>query len=145
MLCHLASSESGVGPNQYCVLRSRITCSVTYLRIMHDISMQMDKASNALAQRLPVSVPRSFRTIADHTDVPRSTLHARARGRRSLEAKAQSQQYLTPSEEKAMVDLVLQMSDLGTPVCIKYIPSMFLSVTRGRSESDRPPKSPGKN
>jgi hypothetical protein len=84
-------------------------------------SMQMDKASKALAQRLPASVPRSFRTIADHTSVPRSTLHARARGRRSIEAKAQSQQYLTPAEEKAMVDFVLQMSALGTTVRIKYL------------------------
>lgn len=107
--------------------------------------MQMDKPSNALAQRLPASVPRSFRTIADHTDVPRSTLHARARGRRSLEAKAESQQYLTPFEEKAMVDFVLQMSDLGTPVRIKYVPAIAFSVTRGRPESDRPLKPPGRN
>jgi hypothetical protein len=105
----------------------------------------MDKASKALAQRLPTSVPRSFRTIADHTDVPRSTLHARARGRRSIKAKAQSQQYLTPAEEKAVVDFVLQMSALGTPVRIKYIPSIAFTVTRGRPEPDRPLKPPGKN
>lgn len=107
--------------------------------------MQTDRASQALAQRLPASVPRSFRAIADHTDVPRSTLHARARGRRSIEAKAQSQQYLTPFEEEAMVDFVLQMSDLGTPVRMKYIPSIAFSVTRGRPEPDRPLKPPGKN
>jgi hypothetical protein len=105
----------------------------------------MDKASKALAQRLPTSVLRSFRTIADHTDVPRSTLHARARGRRSIKAKAQSQQYLTPAEEKAVVDFVLQMSALGTPMRIKYIPSIAFTVTRGRPEPDRPLKPPGKN
>ena len=113
--------------------------------LLHNPSMKMDRASQALAQGLPTSVPRSFRAIADHTDVPRSTLHARARGRRSIEAKAQSQQYLTPFEEKAMVDFVLQMSDLGTPVRIKYIPSIAFSVTRGRPEPDRPLKPPGKN
>lgn len=107
--------------------------------------MQMDKASRALAQRLPTSVPRSFRAIADQSNVPRSTLHARAHGRRSMEAKAQSQQYLTPSEEKAMVDFVLQMSDLGIPVRIKYIPSIAFTVARGRPEPDRPLKPPGKN
>jgi hypothetical protein len=96
--------------------------------------MQMDKASKALAQRLPASVPRSFRTIEDHTGIPHSTLHARARGGRSIEAKAQSQQYLTPAEEKAMVDFVLQMSTLGTPVRIKYIPSIAYTVARGRRE-----------
>jgi hypothetical protein len=107
--------------------------------------MKMDRASQALAQGLPTSVPRSFRAIADHTDVPRSTLHARAHGRRSIEAKAQSQQYLTPFEEKAMVDFVLQMSNLGTPVRIKYIPAIAFSVARGRPEPDRPLKPPGKN
>jgi hypothetical protein len=107
--------------------------------------MQMDKASKALAQRLPASVPRSFRTIEDHTGIPRSTLHARARGGRSIEAKAQSQQYLTPAEEKAMVDFVLQMSTLGTPVRIKYIPSIAYTVARGRPEPDRPLEPPGKN
>jgi hypothetical protein len=107
--------------------------------------MRMDKASKALAQRLPASVPRSFRTIADHASVPRSTLHARARGRRSIEAKAQSQQYLTPAEEKAMVDFVLQMSALGTPVRIKYIPSIAFTIACGRPEPDRPLKPPGKN
>lgn len=44
-----------------------------------------------------------------------------------------------------MVDFVLQMSDLGTPVRIKYIPSIAFSVTRGRPEPDRPLKPPGKN
>jgi hypothetical protein len=44
-----------------------------------------------------------------------------------------------------MVDFVLQMSNLGTPVRIKYIPSIAFSVTRGRPEPDRPLKPPGKN
>lgn len=105
----------------------------------------MDKASQALAQGPPSSVPRSFRAIADHSDVARSTLHARARGRPSLEAKAQSQQYLTPFEEKAMVNFIIQLSDLGTPVRIKYVPSIAFSVARGRPEGKRPLKPPGKN
>lgn len=105
----------------------------------------MDKASQALAQGPPSSVPRSFRSIADHSDVARSTLHARARGRPSLAAKAQSQQYLTPFEEKAMVNFIIQLSDLGTPVRIKYIPSIAFSVARGRPEGKRPLKPPGKN
>lgn len=62
-----------------------------------------------------------------------------------MEAKAVSQQYLTPAEEKAMVDFVLQMADLGTPVRIKYIPSIAFTVARGRPESDWPLKPPGKN
>jgi len=105
----------------------------------------MDKASQVLAQGPDPGVPRSYRAIADHSGVPRSTLHHRARGRRSIEAKAQSQQYLAPFEEKAVVEFILQMADLGTPIRIKYIPAIAFSATRHRSEADRPVKPPGPN
>jgi hypothetical protein len=105
----------------------------------------MDKASQVLAQGPPSGVPRSYRAIADHSGVPRSTLHHRAHGRRSMEEKAESQQYLTPFEEKAVVDFILQMAELGTPVRIKYIPSIAFSSTRHRPLPDRPLKPPGKN
>jgi hypothetical protein len=51
----------------------------------------MDRAIQVLAQGVPPSVPKSYRALADHSNVPRSTLHHRARGRRSVEEKAQSQ------------------------------------------------------
>jgi hypothetical protein len=73
----------------------------------------MDRASQTLAQGVPPGVPDSYRALADHGSVPRSTLHHRARGRRSMEEKAQGQQYLTPWEEDVVVKFVLQMSDLG--------------------------------
>jgi hypothetical protein len=34
-----------------------------------------------------------------------------------MEANARSQQYLTPAKEKAMVDFVLEMSDLRIEQC----------------------------
>jgi len=49
----------------------------------------MDKASQVLVQGVPPGVPKSYRALADHSDVPRSTLHHCARGRPSIEAKAQ--------------------------------------------------------
>ena len=113
--------------------------------LRYALTMQMDKASKALAQGLPTSVPRSYRALADHSNVPRSTLHDCARGQRSIEAKAQSQQYLTPFEEKAMINFILQMSALGAPVRVKYIPSIAFTVARGRPEHNRPSKPPGKN
>lgn len=85
----------------------------------------MDKASQVLDQDLPVGVPRSYCSIADYSGIPRATLHHRARGRRSIEEKAQSQQYLTPYEEVAVVEFILQMSELGTPVRIKYIHTLY--------------------
>ncbi|KAE8440324.1 hypothetical protein EG329_008777 [Mollisiaceae sp. DMI_Dod_QoI] len=63
----------------------------------------MDRASQVLAQGVPPGVPRSYRARTDHGNLPHSTLHHRARGRRSMEEKAQSQQYLTPWEEDVLV------------------------------------------
>jgi hypothetical protein len=105
----------------------------------------MDKASQALAQGLPTGVPESYRAFADHSGVPCSTLYHRARGRQSIQAKAQSQQYLAPFEEKAVVQSILQMAELGTPMRIKYIPSIAFTATCHRPEADRPAKPPNKN
>jgi hypothetical protein len=52
----------------------------------------MDRASQVLAQGAPPGVPDLYRALADHSNVPCSTLHHRARGRRSIEEKAQSHQ-----------------------------------------------------
>lgn len=105
----------------------------------------MDKASRVLAQPVPPSLSESYRARADRSGVPHTTLHHRARGRRSIEEKAQSQQYLTPCEEDALVHFLLQLSDLGQPVRIKYIRFLAFCVTRQRCETDRPLKPPGKN
>ena len=105
----------------------------------------MDRASRVLAQSLPPGVRTTYSALAEHGDVARFTLHHRAQGRRSKEEKNQSQQYLTPSEEKAVVKFLLHMSDLGHPVRIKYVSSLAFSVTRHRPHAERPLKPPGKN
>ena len=56
----------------------------------------MDKPSQVLAEGLPEGMPKSFRALADYSDVPRTTLQHRVHGRRSKEEKAQSQHYLYP-------------------------------------------------
>lgn len=105
----------------------------------------MDKASQALAQGVPPGVPSSYRALADHSHVARSTLHHRARGRRSIEEKAKSQQYLTPWEEDVVVKFMRQMALLGQPIRMKFIPAIAFSATRERPKGDRPLKPPGKN
>jgi Tc5 transposase DNA-binding domain len=105
----------------------------------------MDRASQVLAQGIPPGVRNTYRALAEHSGVARSTLNYRALGRRSKEQKAQSQQYLTPWEEKAVVKFLLHMSDLARPVRIKYIPSLAFSIARQRSITDKPPKPPGRN
>ena len=90
----------------------------------------MDRASQVLAQGMPPGVPKSYRTLADYGQVPRSTLHYRDRGRPSMEDKARGQQYLRPYEEEVLVKYLLQMSDLAYLVRMKFIPSLAYSVTR---------------
>ena len=54
----------------------------------------MDRDSQILTRDVSSDVSKLYRILADHEGVPHSTLHHRARGRRSLEQKARSQQYL---------------------------------------------------
>jgi hypothetical protein len=105
----------------------------------------MDRASQVLAQSLLDGIPRTYAARAEQGDIPLSTLHHRAKGRRSREEKAQSQQYLTPDEEKAVVRFLLLMSSFDKPVRIKFIPSLAFSVARRRCAANRPGKPPGKN
>jgi hypothetical protein len=64
--------------------------------------------TQVLAQGVPPGVPESYRALADYGNVPRSTLHHRARGRPSIEAKAQGEQYLEPCEEDVVVKYLLR-------------------------------------
>ncbi|OCL00825.1 uncharacterized protein K441DRAFT_532005, partial [Cenococcum geophilum 1.58] len=66
-----------------------------------------------LAQGVPPSVPKSYRALVDYRKVPYTTLH-RAKGQRSIEEKAKSQEYLNPYEDKAVIDFLLQMSQAFT-------------------------------
>ena len=84
----------------------------------------MDRASQVLAQGVPLGIPNSYSALQHHGGVPRSTLHHRARGRRSLEEKAKSQQYRYTWEENALVELLVQASEFGQPIQIIFIPSL---------------------
>jgi hypothetical protein len=105
----------------------------------------MDRASEALAQGLRPDERNTYAALAEQGEVPLTTVWHRAHGRPSLEEKAQRQQYLTPSEEKALVNFLLRMSDLGCPVRIKFLPSLAFSITRRRTTTDSGIKPPNKN
>jgi hypothetical protein len=104
----------------------------------------MHPASQALALELPSGVRRSISARARHGNVPRTTVHYRSKGRQSRKAKDECQQYLTPSEEKALVDFILCMSASGFPIRIKYIPSLAFCIARRRA-TNRPAEPPKKN
>jgi hypothetical protein len=106
----------------------------------------MDRASQVLAQDVPPGMRRSFRALADHGDVARTTLQRRARGRRSIEEKARSQHYLHSWEEKALVKFLVQQHALGRPVRIKYLgPIAYNLACRRPAAAARPSKAPGGN
>ena len=105
----------------------------------------MDKPSQVLTQGLPEGVRKSFRALADHSDVPRTTLQHRARGRQSREEKAQSQHYLYQWEAKALVKFLVQQDALGRSVRIKYLRPIAFGLARQRPPKDRSSKSPSKN
>jgi hypothetical protein len=56
-----------------------------------------------------------------------------------------SQRYLKPYEEDVVVKFLVQMSNLGQPIRMKFIPSIAFSVTCQRPAVERPLKAPGKN
>jgi hypothetical protein len=98
----------------------------------------MDRASLTLAEDLPEGIPNTLAARAAHTDVSLTTLSHRRRRRRSMEAKADSQRYLTPHEGNAVVEFLLQQKAFGQPVRMKHMPSIAFSATRNRPLADRP-------
>ena len=104
-----------------------------------------DRASQVLAEGVPPGMPRSFRALADHCNVPRTTLQHRVRGRRSVEEKAQSQYYLYPWEAKAFVKFLVHQDALERSVQIKHVRSIAWSLTCQRPPSDRLSKPSSKN
>jgi hypothetical protein len=82
-------------------------------------------------------VPSLYRALVDYSNIPRSTLYYRARGRRSIEEKAQGQQNLTLWEEDIIIKLLLQISDIRQLIRIKFILSIAFITTRKRPIVDR--------
>jgi hypothetical protein len=103
-----------------------------------------DRASKAHAEASLLGEPRTYDATSKRSGVSLTTLYHRDHGRRSREEKAKGQQYLTPSEEKALEKYLKLMADLGNPVRIKYLPALAFSIARQRS-TNKATKSPGKN
>jgi hypothetical protein len=105
----------------------------------------MDRASKVLAEGLPNSEPYTYAALSKYSQVSRSTLWHRIHGRPSKEENAKRQQYLTPSEEKALVYYLERMADIGYPMPIKYLRSLAFIIARKRSSMNKVVKPPGKN
>ncbi|KAF2177297.1 hypothetical protein K469DRAFT_486914, partial [Zopfia rhizophila CBS 207.26] len=90
----------------------------------------MDRASVTLCEGLDSTQPKTIAALARSSNVPYSTLYKRAHGQPSIQEKAQKQQYLTPSEEKAVVEHCLRMSIHDRPHPLKFLCSLALIIKR---------------
>ena len=104
-----------------------------------------DRASIAVAENPLPGEPRTYDAISKRSKVPLTTLYYRRCRRRSREKKAESQQCLAPSEEKALEKYAKLMADLGDPVRIKYLPFLAFCIARQRPSTKNATKPPNKN
>jgi hypothetical protein len=98
-----------------------------------------DRASKALAEVPLPGEPGTYDARSKRSGVPLTTLYYRNQKRPSKEQKAQGQQYLTPSEEKALEKYLKLMADLGNPLRIKCLSSLAFSIARRRSTTHTAP------
>jgi hypothetical protein len=82
------------------------------------------RASKALAEVPLPREPQTYDARSTRSGVPLSTLYYRAHGRCLKEQKAESQKYLTASEEKALETFLKLLSDFGNPMRIKFFHSL---------------------
>jgi hypothetical protein len=78
---------------------------------------------------LPVAFPSTVTTNLS-PQPSKSTLWRYARGRPTRRDKAASQQYLTPREEKALLEYVLRMDQRGYPLPVKFLDSIAHVIKR---------------
>jgi len=97
------------------------------------VDITNDRDSKALVEASLPREPRMYDTIFKRSGVPVATHYHRNHGRPSIQAKAQSQQYLTISKEKALEKYLKVISDFGYPVQIKFLPSLAYSIACQRS------------
>lgn len=124
---------------------------VASLLHQHHRCCAMDSASLVLSEGLDPSQANTYVALSKFSKVPYTTLWHRAHGRPSIDEKARDQQYLTPSEEEALVKYLLRMSRNGFPIPVKYLRSLAFVIACQRSSIfQAPPASetirpPGKN
>ncbi|KKA24370.1 hypothetical protein T310_1555 [Rasamsonia emersonii CBS 393.64] len=107
---------------------------ITYINKLLTASNIANPATAAPAGISDASTNKSYAALSASSGVPQSTLWHRAHARRSRKAKAASQQYLTPQEEKALVDYLLRACKNGYPLPIKYVRPLAHVIARQRCQ-----------
>jgi Tc5 transposase DNA-binding domain len=110
-----------------------------------------DAATDVLFNFFDSATRPTYAALSESSNIPLSTWWDRAHGRRPRREKAAKQQYLTPQEEKALVNYALRMSRNGYPIPVKFLRSLAHVIVRQRSSTfhipliDHGVKPPGKN
>jgi hypothetical protein len=108
----------------------------------------MEPAEAVLARTRSSPNPKTYSERSKLTEVPISTLWHHEHGRLSRKDAAAKRQYLTPSEEKTLVDYILESDD---PVLVKSVGQLAWTIARRRSSTfeilpdDDSIRPPGKN
>ncbi|OKO98095.1 hypothetical protein PENSUB_9531 [Penicillium subrubescens] len=110
-----------------------------------------DPATTVLVLNEQSEQPKNYSALSKSSGIPSSTLRDRDHGRISKKERAVEQQYLTPQEEKSLLEYVLRLSKNGYPLPVKFLRALAWEIARRRSshmqipvanEATRPP---GKN
>ena len=80
--------------------------------------LEIDPATAILTLSHNSETP-SFTTLSFLSNIPRSTIGHRARGRVSNRQKGINQQYLIPAEESVLISYFLRMSSNGYPLPVR--------------------------
>lgn len=105
--------------HQSTAVSKRSSLSLVYCKgIMAGV---VETSTTGLA-RCRKSVERmTYAEKAEQNDLPLSTYWHRLHGRPSRKETATKSQYLTTSEEKALIDYVLRVAARGYPVPVKFL------------------------
>ena len=95
----------------------------------------MDPAEAVLARWRGFPEPKTYAELSKLTNVPNSTLWHHEQGRLSKKDAAAKKQYLSPSEEKILVDHILRAAERGYPVPVKLLRHLARTIARQRSST----------
>ncbi|KAJ5882704.1 uncharacterized protein N7473_011138 [Penicillium subrubescens] len=110
-----------------------------------------DPAATVLALNEQSGQPKNYSALSKSSGIPISTLRDRDNGRISRKERAVDQQYLTPQEEKSLLEYVLRLSKNGYPLPVKFLRALAWEIARRRSSAmpvpvaDEDTRPPGKN
>jgi len=99
------------------------------------IAEAMEPAKAVLVKTRSSPKPKTYAERSKLTEVPISTLWYHEHGRLSRKDAAAKRQYLTPSEEKALVDCILGAAESDHPVLVKSVGQLARTIARRRSST----------